>query len=512
MAKQRLPALFDVGKRRTSSPAVAGHAALAQLVEHRIRNAGVTGSSPVSGTTYPPSKTSVEQRFDGAVSKQHGLKRWAMMVRFCRTLYRCLYHSLARPSDGFNGMARTQAFSDKVILNLHNGRLPDPLTAGLSIDAKAGTRTWRYYRRVKGSPTLVRITLGTYPTYSLTKARKWAAGLNEKVEAGIDPRAADRAAKAATMTFGEAWALYWTDTVRGTRRVLKPRSLADKRGVWTGDVEPHLGAKALTDIKADDLWRLVERKGDTAPVRANRLAGELKVMWGWFVSRAGQRAGIRIDDDPTATLSARYFAQSPGRTRILSDEELGWFLRAVAPETASYRRALTLMLLTGCRFSEVVEAPVSEYRSGTWTIPAGRTKNAQAHVIALGPWARDLFEQAQGAWLAPNSNGSGLVERRNWYRVRDRVHARMQKLAGRPINRWGFHDLRRTLRSNTFRLGIAFEVAEAMLNHARQGLERRYDLADLSGFTRDGFARWEAHVAGIARAAGVACASVVSQT
>ena len=27
-------------------------AALAQLVEHRIRNAGVTGSSPVSGTTY----------------------------------------------------------------------------------------------------------------------------------------------------------------------------------------------------------------------------------------------------------------------------------------------------------------------------------------------------------------------------------------------------------------------------------------------------------------------------
>ena len=28
-------------------------AALAQLVEHRIRNAGVTGSSPVSGTTFP---------------------------------------------------------------------------------------------------------------------------------------------------------------------------------------------------------------------------------------------------------------------------------------------------------------------------------------------------------------------------------------------------------------------------------------------------------------------------
>lgn len=420
-----------------------------------------------------------------------------MMVLLHRTLYRCLYHSRTKPDDGFNGMARKQAFTDKAILNFHTGKLSDPATAGLSLEAKGDARIWRYYRRISGSAVLVRLTLGAYPAHSLTMARKWAAGLNEKVERGEDPRDAERATKAATMTVGQAWALYWADTTSGSRRVLKPRTLADKRGVWTGDIEPALSGKALADITADDLWRLVERKGDTAPVRANRLAGELKAMWMWFGSRAGHRAGIRVATDPTLTLSARYYAQSPGRTRMLSDEELGWFLGAVAAEAASYRRALTMMLLTGCRFSEVVEAPVSEYRDGTWTIPGARTKNAQAHVIALGPWGRDLFEQAKGPWLAPNSHG-GLVERRNWYRVRDRVHARMERLAGRPVDRWGFHDLRRTLRSNTFRLGIAFEVAEAMLNHARQGLERRYDVGDLSEFTRDGFARWEAHVAALA--------------
>ena len=32
--------------------AFTARAALAQLVEHRIRNAGVTGSSPVSGTIF----------------------------------------------------------------------------------------------------------------------------------------------------------------------------------------------------------------------------------------------------------------------------------------------------------------------------------------------------------------------------------------------------------------------------------------------------------------------------
>lgn len=38
-----------------------------------------------------------------------------------------------------------------------------------------------------------------------------------------------------------------------------------------------------------------------------------------------------------------------------------------------------------------------------------------------------------------------------------------------------------------------------MLNHARQRLERRYDVGDLLGFTRDGFARREAYVTAIAR-------------
>ena len=38
---------------RQSAVSGALQAALAQLVEHRIRNAGVTGSSPVSGTRTP---------------------------------------------------------------------------------------------------------------------------------------------------------------------------------------------------------------------------------------------------------------------------------------------------------------------------------------------------------------------------------------------------------------------------------------------------------------------------
>lgn len=395
-------------------------------------------------------------------------------------------------------MARKQAFSESTILNLAAGKLSDPATDGLAIEVNGGDRTWRYYRRVSGTGALVRMTLGTFPAHSINDARQWAEGLNQQVEKGIDPREVERAAKAATkslsMSFAEARALYWKDIQTGTRRALKPRTLADKAAIWTRDIDPHLGTMPLANITADDLWRIVEAKGDVAPVRANRLAGELKVIFGWFLSRAGQRAGIRLANDPSVSLSASHYVESAGRSRILSDEEIGWFMAAVADELPAYRRAFVLLLLTGCRFSEVVEAPADEYRDGVWTIAAERSKNGKSHSIALGPLGRGLFEQADGKWLAPSRTG-GLVQHRNWYRVRDRIHARMEKAAGKAIVGWGPHDLRRTLRSNTFRLGIAYEVAEAMLNHVRKGLERRYDVGDLSTFTADGFARWEEHVA-----------------
>lgn len=391
-------------------------------------------------------------------------------------------------------MARKQAFTDKTITALHSGNLSDPLTDGLSIEAKAESLVWRYHRRVAGTAAAVRLRLGAYPLHSITDARQWAARLNTMVEHGIDPREAQKASKAAGMTLQEAWNLYWSDAQAGVRKVLKPRTLADKQSSWLADVKPHLGETMLSDISADDLWRIVERKGDTAPIRANRLAAELKVIWSWFMSRAGQRAGIRLGNDASSSLSGKHYTESKGRTRILSEEEIGWFLASAAMERPAYHRALVVMLLTGCRFSEVVEARRDEYRDGVWTVPATRTKNGKAHAIMLGDWGRELFKQATGQWLASNRAG-GLVEQRNWYRVRDRVHARMEALAGRPLYRWGFHDLRRTMRSNTFRLGIAYEVAEAMLNHSRTGLERRYDVGDLSSYTGEGFARWEAHVA-----------------
>jgi integrase len=162
---------------------------------------------------------------------------------------------------------------------------------------------------------------------------------------------------------------------------------------------------------------------------------------------------------------------------------------------------------TGARIGEVKNAPAAEYQGGVWTIACERAKNGEAHTIRLGPWGRTLMV-TKGEWVIPHPNG-GTIDSEIWYEVRDRLHQRMEAVSNRKLPRWTPHDLRRTLRSNTFELGIRYEIAEAMLNHVKQGLERRYDAADLSHEMALGFAAWEAKIAGIARAVGVAAALAV---
>jgi integrase len=82
----------------------------------------------------------------------------------------------------------------------------------------------------------------------------------------------------------------------------------------------------------------------------------------------------------------------------------------------------------------------------------------------------------------------------------------MTAIAGHPIERFTPHDFRRTMRSNSKRLKIDFETAEAALNHVKKGLERTYDCYEFEDEKAAWFLSWETEIAQFARAAGVAAA------
>ena len=93
-------------------------------------------------------------------------------------------------------MARKLALTPATIDNLQKGLLADAQTPGLAIEVLgSGKKRWRYRRKLARISAVVTLWGRTFPSQSIADAREWARELNEKVEAGIDPRVANREEK-----------------------------------------------------------------------------------------------------------------------------------------------------------------------------------------------------------------------------------------------------------------------------------------------------------------------------
>lgn len=392
-------------------------------------------------------------------------------------------------------------------------RVFDPDSSGLALELlTSGKKRWRYRRKIAGTDTVVTVFGGLYPTFSIAWAREWVRGLNEQVEAGIDPRETAREELARnSMTVAKAHGLYMVAVREGrssrAKRPNKPRTISDKLEIYKTDIAPKLAARLIYDVTETDLIKLIETKGKKAKVRANRLAAELKVFFGWAASLRGFEVGL--ETDPSRRLGDLRFPET-ARTRKLNLREIELYLLALVDEPAVFRRGMLLWLLTAARIAEVGRARSDELVGDVWTIPAARAKNSIAHSIALGPWGRSLM-LSNHQWVFPAKTIDAPRNRSVWYKARDRVLGRMSAMAGYTIDRFTPHDLRRTARSNTKRLKVDFETAEAMLNHVKKGMERTYDLYEMEDEKRAWFLKWEQEIAGIAARLGVANALGVPQ-
>lgn len=401
---------------------------------------------------------------------------------------------------------RQRRFTPAAIDALTNGRICDPETPGLRIEAlPSGKKRWKYRRRLAGRQGSIKMHFGFFPEVSVADARAWARDLNEQVNNGENPReAVAERARTDAMTVARVHRLYMVAVREGrssrAKRPNKPRTIQDKLDIYRRDIAPALAEKVIYEVAESDLVRMVIRKGKTARIRANRLAAELKVFFGWAASLRGMEVGLK--EDPSRRLGDLRFPET-ARSRKLAEQELIWFLQALPEEQKDYRRGMLLWLLTAARLAEVENARRDELCGGVWTIPASKTKNSVEHSIPLGPWGWSLI-QTDGEWVFPAPKRDGPRSRATWYKARNRVKKRMEKIAGRPIERFTPHDFRRTTRSNTKRLRIDFETAEAMLNHVKKGMERTYDRYELEDEKQASFLRWEMEVARLAAAAGVA--------
>ena len=185
------------------------------------------------------------------------------------------------------------------------------------------------------------------------------------------------------------------------------------------------------------------------------------------------------------------------RDRVLTDAEIVAFWRACDKVGEPFEQALKLLLLTGCRLSEVAGMRFAELSDdfATWSIPGARTKNARPHVVALSPLAREVLASVRRVEGGLAFTTSGRTPISGWSKCKRRLDA----LMGSPPP-WRLHDLRRTAASGMQRLGVRTEVVERALNHVSgsfAGVAGVYQRDPMLDDTRAALLRWSQHVTGL---------------
>ena len=253
--------------------------------------------------------------------------------------------------------------------------------------------------------------------------------------------------------------------------------------------ERHLNShwKALHGLPLDGISRadvaaslaaIAKNKG---PIAANRARSTLSKFYAWAIGE-----GL-CDLNPVVGTNKR--DENDPRERSLSDAEVTRVWLA-APDN-DYGRIIKLILLTGCRRSELGDLKWSELdtEARTITLPRERTKNHQEHIVPLSDTAMSILasvEPRDRDYLFGRTRAGGFS---GWSKSKAEFDEALK--LKEP---WTAHDLRRTVRTGLGKLGIAPHIAEATLNHLPPKLIRTYDRNSYEAEKRKALDEWATHL------------------
>jgi integrase len=233
--------------------------------------------------------------------------------------------------------------------------------------------------------------------------------------------------------------------------------------------------------------RIAEISNCNGPVAANRARATLSAMFGWAM-----REGIVEQNPVFATNKA---TEEESRDRVLTPSELAAIWPACRDD--DYGRIVRLLMLTGQRREEVGSMLWSELdlERGLWTMAGARTKNGKRHVVPLVPAVIAILEavprRARLEGAADHVFGGGAGGFSGWSKAKARLDRRISEAQGKPITDWRLHDLRRTMKTAmSDGLDVKAEISEAILNHAKQGMEEVYNRAEYISQKQTALALW----------------------
>ena len=256
----------------------------------------------------------------------------------------------------------------------------------------AGSKLWRQKYRFAGKEK--RLAHGSYPTVTLAEARERREEARKLLSKGLDPAEHRRASRAAAEDRAgnsfEVIAREWLG-----RQAWVPHYRVKVEAWFTNDIFPWIGGRPVAEITAPEFLRCARRMESRGAIEsAHRMLQNCGQVMRYAVATG------RADRNPIPDLRGA-LATPPERhyAAITDPKQIGGLLRAIDAYHGSLPTKIALQLapLTFVRPGELRNAEWSEIdlEAAEWSIPAGKMKMRQPHLVPLSRQAVELLTELQ---------------------------------------------------------------------------------------------------------------------
>lgn len=395
---------------------------------------------------------------------------------------------------------------------------------GLRVKCGAsGIRTFFYRYKSPDTGRLLQIKIGHYPEVTLAQARMRLQELKHVRRQGGCPAtevkrqrqeiesAKAKASLGSTFTLQDLVEVYLVEYIEDKRsasgRVIpgarKRKGQDEVRRTLYGDAVPKLGQRPAAQVTRKEVVDMVMAiVGRGANVQAGNVLRELVAAYEFSL-------GIgRLPDDCVnpALLAKASLRQAKVRLtsqkgrRVLSDAELQQLLKWLpgSTYTATQKHVIRFTLWTGCRTGEVCNAAWKDVDLDKGTFHIQETKTGVERYVQLSSQAIDflhVLKQTTGDYLFPSQKTGKPIQQKQ---LTEQAWRMRQSKTMLDVDPWTPHDLRRTVRTGLSRLQCPSEVAEAVLGHARTGIEGTYDLHKYENECKHWLQKWADHLESMA--------------
>jgi integrase len=321
------------------------------------------------------------------------------------------------------------------------------------------------------------MTLGDPAVVPCVQARNKARALRAKVALGEDPQG-ERIAARKAITFAARVEEY----LAATASRLRPRTLELRQRHLRTHCKPLHGVSPAAITRGDLMKLLAEITQRRGKVAANRCGSTLSAMFAWLMLSGVVEANPMVGVKPHPERS---------RDRVLNDEELTKIWHA-SDTGGDFDRIVRLLLLTGCRRTEIGGMTWLELTGDLFVLPASRSKNAKPHEVPLTPLAiMQLPARVKDRDLVFGTDAAGFT---GWPRGKQRLDRRIGIGAIAP---WSLHALRRTCSTWLAEHDTPPHIVDAVLGHTRGGVHAVYNRSTLKAQKRAALTLWATHIGGI---------------